>query len=51
VRDLLDSLDWNKEPPAPPLSPEVVAATRERYVEAYGRITGLDFADWPGVAS
>ena len=27
---------------------EVVAATRERYVEAYERLTGLRFADWPG---
>jgi len=31
------------------LSPEVVAATRRRYVEAYERITRQSFADWPGV--
>ncbi|WP_073389503.1 phosphoribosylaminoimidazolesuccinocarboxamide synthase [Jatrophihabitans endophyticus] len=31
----------------PPLPDEVVAATRERYVEAYERLTGLRFADWP----
>ncbi|HEX3335019.1 MAG TPA: phosphoribosylaminoimidazolesuccinocarboxamide synthase [Jatrophihabitans sp.] len=32
----------------PPLPPDVVAATRERYVEAYERLTGLSFDDWPG---
>jgi phosphoribosylaminoimidazole-succinocarboxamide synthase len=30
------------------LPDEVVAATRARYVEAYERLTGLRFADWPG---
>ncbi len=48
VRDYLDGLDWNKQPPPPPLPAEVVLATRDRYVEAYERITGLDLADWPG---
>jgi phosphoribosylaminoimidazole-succinocarboxamide synthase len=48
VRDLLDQLDWDKTPPPPPLSPEVVAATSHRYIEAYERITGRPFADWPG---
>jgi phosphoribosylaminoimidazole-succinocarboxamide synthase len=48
VRDLLDELDWDKTPPPPPLSPEVVAATSHRYIEAYERITGRPFADWPG---
>lgn len=33
--------------PPPPLPDEVVAATRARYVEAYERLTGLRFADWP----
>ncbi len=50
VRDYLEGLDWDKTPPPPPLGPEVVAATRARYVEAYERITGRSFADWPGVA-
>jgi phosphoribosylaminoimidazole-succinocarboxamide synthase len=50
VRDYLDSLDWDKQPPPPPLPEEVVRATRGRYVEAYERITGRSFADWPGVA-
>jgi phosphoribosylaminoimidazole-succinocarboxamide synthase len=48
VRDLLDALDWDKTPPPPPLSAEVVAATSHRYIEAYERITGRPFADWPG---
>jgi phosphoribosylaminoimidazole-succinocarboxamide synthase len=50
VRDYLETLDWNKTPPPPPLPAEVLTATRQRYVEAYERITGLRFADWPGVA-
>ena len=50
VRDYLEGLDWDKTPPPPPLGPDVVAATRARYVEAYERITGRSFADWPGVA-
>jgi phosphoribosylaminoimidazole-succinocarboxamide synthase len=48
VRDHLDGLDWDKTPPPPPLPPEVVTATRDRYVEAYERVTGRSFADWPG---
>lgn len=43
LRDWLDTLDWDKTPPPPPLPPEVVAATRARYVEAYERITGESF--------
>lgn len=50
VRDYLEGLDWDKTPPPPPLGPDVVASTRTRYVEAYERITGRSFADWPGVA-
>jgi phosphoribosylaminoimidazole-succinocarboxamide synthase len=49
VRDFLDGLDWGKTPPPPPLPAEVVTASRARYVEGYERITGLTFADWPGV--
>lgn len=49
VRDYLDGLDWDKSPPPPPLPDEVVEATGVRYIEAYERITGLRFADWPGV--
>jgi len=50
VRDHLETLDWDKTPPAPPLPAEVIAASRERYVTAYERITGLRFGDWPGVS-
>jgi phosphoribosylaminoimidazole-succinocarboxamide synthase len=50
VRDYLETLDWDKAPPPPTLPDEVVTATRDRYVEAYERITGKTFADWPGVA-
>ena len=50
VRDFLDGLDWDKTPPPPPLGADVVAATRARYIEAYERITGRSFADWPGGA-
>jgi phosphoribosylaminoimidazole-succinocarboxamide synthase len=50
VRDYLDRLDWDKTPPPPALPDEVVSATRHRYVEAYERITGRRFAEWPGVA-
>lgn len=38
VRDYLDSLDWNKQPPAPALPEEIVVKTRERYIEACGRL-------------
>ena len=49
VRDHLDGLDWDKQSPPPSLPDEVVSATSSRYVEAYERITGRSFADWPGV--
>jgi phosphoribosylaminoimidazole-succinocarboxamide synthase len=40
VRDYLETLDWNKQPPAPPLPEDVIARTSEKYHEAYLRITG-----------
>ena len=40
VRDYLESLSWNKMPPAPPLPDYVVAKTQEKYLEAYQRLTG-----------
>jgi len=40
VRNYLDSLDWDKEPPAPQLPPEVVAQTREIYLDNFRRLTG-----------
>jgi phosphoribosylaminoimidazole-succinocarboxamide synthase len=51
VRDYLDGLDWDKKPPPPPLPAEVVTTTGARYVEAYERITGRSFTDWPGVGA
>ena len=52
VRDWLLSPDsgWDRHgaAPPPPLPDEVTAATRARYVEAYERLTGRSFADWPG---
>jgi phosphoribosylaminoimidazole-succinocarboxamide synthase len=40
VRDYLETLDWNKRPPAPPLPADVIEKTSEKYHEAYRRITG-----------
>jgi len=40
VRDYLESIQWNKQPPAPVLPPEVIAKTAEKYREALARITG-----------
>ncbi|HXW16693.1 MAG TPA: phosphoribosylaminoimidazolesuccinocarboxamide synthase [Candidatus Acidoferrales bacterium] len=40
VRDYLEQIGWNKQPPAPALPADVVAATRARYREAYERLTG-----------
>ena len=40
VRDYLESIKWNKQPPAPGLPPEVAAKTSEKYVEAYVQMTG-----------
>jgi phosphoribosylaminoimidazole-succinocarboxamide synthase len=51
VRDYLEGLSWDKQPPPPPLPPEVVTATRRRYIDAYERITGRSFAEWPGVTA
>ena len=40
VRDYLETLDWDKTPPAPPLPPEVIAKTAAKYTEAFERLTG-----------
>jgi phosphoribosylaminoimidazole-succinocarboxamide synthase len=39
VRDYLETLDWNKTPPAPALPPNVVQQTQAKYLEAYTRLT------------
>ena len=49
--EALNGLDWGKTPPPPPLPAEVVATTSARYIDAYERITGRSFADWPGAGS
>lgn len=45
VRDYLETLNWNKQPPGPVLPPEVVANTRAKYVAAYELVTGKQFLD------
>lgn len=40
VRDYLESINWDKNPPAPSLPDDVVQKTTEKYIEAYRRITG-----------
>jgi phosphoribosylaminoimidazole-succinocarboxamide synthase len=42
VRDYLESIQWNKQPPVPSLPPDVVQRTREKYLEAYRRLTGRE---------
>lgn len=42
VRDYLESIGWNKQPPAPALPADVAARTREKYMEAFRRLTGHD---------
>jgi phosphoribosylaminoimidazole-succinocarboxamide synthase len=44
LRDYLESLGWNKQPPPPPLPPEVIANTRARYVQALKVLTGEELA-------
>lgn len=44
VRDYLERIKWNKQPPVPNLPDEVVARTREKYLEAFRRLTGRDLA-------
>jgi len=46
LRDWLDGSGWDHTPPAPELPADVVAGTRNRYLEAYRRITGRDLATW-----
>ncbi|SPE28325.1 exported hypothetical protein [Candidatus Sulfopaludibacter sp. SbA3] len=42
VRDYLESIHWNKQPPAPPLPEEVAARTSEKYRQAYQVLTGRE---------
>lgn len=50
VREWLERQPWDKSPPAPDLPDEIVNGTRDRYVEAYERITGKSFDDYKGTA-
>jgi phosphoribosylaminoimidazole-succinocarboxamide synthase len=42
VRDYLETLDWNKTPPAPALPADIVAKTQAKYLDAYKKLTGKD---------
>jgi len=44
VREYLETLDWDKTPPAPPLPDEVAHATSQRYLDAYRLLTGKELA-------
>ncbi|MCU1427988.1 MAG: phosphoribosylaminoimidazole-succinocarboxamide synthase [Actinomycetia bacterium] len=48
VRDWMDATGWNREPPAPHLSPDAIESTRASYIDAYETISGLGFDDWYG---
>ena len=43
LREYLETLDWDKQPPAPKLPREVIEKTREKYIEAYEKITGKKY--------
>lgn len=51
VRDVTAATGWDRTPPPPPLDADTVARTSARYIEAYERISGLRFADWPGAGT
>jgi phosphoribosylaminoimidazole-succinocarboxamide synthase len=42
VRDYLEQIRWNKQPPVPTLPEDIVARTREKYLEAFRRLTGRE---------
>ena len=44
VRDYLETLVWDKNPPGPELPKEIVGATADRYLEAYRRLTGTELS-------
>jgi phosphoribosylaminoimidazole-succinocarboxamide synthase len=43
VRDYLESIRWNKQPPAPILPENIIVETSKKYIEAYERLTGRKF--------
>ena len=46
VRDWASGTGWDRNPPAPPIPDDVVGRTRQKYIEAYEKITGGSFSDW-----
>jgi phosphoribosylaminoimidazole-succinocarboxamide synthase len=46
VRDWATASGWDKQPPAPAIPDDIVAGTRERYIEAYEKITSEPFERW-----
>jgi phosphoribosylaminoimidazole-succinocarboxamide synthase len=48
VRNYLESIRWNKQPPAPPLPPEIQRQTSQKYLEAYRRLTGQELREERG---
>jgi phosphoribosylaminoimidazole-succinocarboxamide synthase len=51
VRDYLESIKWNKQPPVPSLPAEVVARTRDKYMDAYRRLTGKELVLSPSATA
>ncbi len=45
VRDYLESINWNKAPPAPELPKEIIEKTTQKYIEAYRKLTGKELKD------
>jgi phosphoribosylaminoimidazole-succinocarboxamide synthase len=45
LRDYLETLDWNKQPPAPELPLDIITATSKKYKEAYNLLTGLKLTE------
>ncbi|MHB8245279.1 MAG: phosphoribosylaminoimidazolesuccinocarboxamide synthase [Acidimicrobiales bacterium] len=50
VRDWAESTGWDKSSAPPAMPPEVIAATRDRYIAAYERLSGMRLADWFGAS-
>ena len=46
MRDWCETTDWDKSAPGPALPEHVVAGTRARYVDAFERLTGIEFAHY-----
>jgi phosphoribosylaminoimidazole-succinocarboxamide synthase len=51
LRDWLEDSGWDKKPPPPALTAEVVAETSARYITAYERISGRRLSDWYGAGA